>query len=279
MTLDDLVAVINSKRNQQPIICHSPVRTRPISPAGIVQDGSPRLCALMPQNPIRMGTQSAHDGAGTAWRRTPPPDPCDRAAAPRRAPRSHRGGVEPSERKPSRRSRDLSKARLGRGETRRTRRMVCAPSRRGGRQAACRKGVAIQPTGLRQDVAKPVRCLSERGSAFHLPAPVRGRGASYRAIGFYRSGRSPNWLKFKNPAAPAVKREAERRTGADSKEPAQAPSSLLRVVPAPLIEGVPTAPPALGGTGGAGLSRLWGYGGGLPSLHVSGGVCERWRWR
>ena len=25
----------------------------------------------------------------------------------------------------------------------------------------------------------------------------------------YRSGHSPNWLKIKNPAAPAVKREAE----------------------------------------------------------------------
>jgi bifunctional non-homologous end joining protein LigD len=25
----------------------------------------------------------------------------------------------------------------------------------------------------------------------------------------YRSGRSPDWLKFKNPAAPAVRREAE----------------------------------------------------------------------
>jgi ATP-dependent DNA ligase len=24
----------------------------------------------------------------------------------------------------------------------------------------------------------------------------------------YRSGRSPDWLKFKNPAAPAVRREA-----------------------------------------------------------------------
>ena len=34
------------------------------------------------------------------------------------------------------------KARLGR-ETRRTRRVVCAPSRRGGRRAACRKGVAV----------------------------------------------------------------------------------------------------------------------------------------
>jgi bifunctional non-homologous end joining protein LigD len=29
----------------------------------------------------------------------------------------------------------------------------------------------------------------------------------------YRSGRSPDWLKMKNPAAPAVKREAEENWG------------------------------------------------------------------
>jgi bifunctional non-homologous end joining protein LigD len=29
----------------------------------------------------------------------------------------------------------------------------------------------------------------------------------------YRSGRSPDWLKFKNPDAPAVKREAEEDRG------------------------------------------------------------------
>jgi hypothetical protein len=29
----------------------------------------------------------------------------------------------------------------------------------------------------------------------------------------YRSGRSPDWLKFKNPAAPAVKREAQEEWG------------------------------------------------------------------
>jgi bifunctional non-homologous end joining protein LigD len=29
----------------------------------------------------------------------------------------------------------------------------------------------------------------------------------------YRSGRSKDWLKFKNPAAPAVKREAEEDWG------------------------------------------------------------------
>jgi ATP-dependent DNA ligase len=29
----------------------------------------------------------------------------------------------------------------------------------------------------------------------------------------YRSGRSPDWLKFKNPAAPAVRREGEEEWG------------------------------------------------------------------
>jgi bifunctional non-homologous end joining protein LigD len=32
-------------------------------------------------------------------------------------------------------------------------------------------------------------------------------------IQVYRSGRSPHWLKMKNPAAPAVKREAEEDWG------------------------------------------------------------------
>jgi hypothetical protein len=31
----------------------------------------------------------------------------------------------------------------------------------------------------------------------------------------YRSGRSPVWLRSKNPAAPAVKREAEKDWGKD----------------------------------------------------------------
>jgi bifunctional non-homologous end joining protein LigD len=34
----------------------------------------------------------------------------------------------------------------------------------------------------------------------------------------YRSGRSPDWLKFKNPAAPAVKREAEEDWGQQSRQ-------------------------------------------------------------
>jgi hypothetical protein len=34
-------------------------------------------------------------------------------------------------------------------------------------------------------------------------------------MGLYRSGRSPDWLRSKNPAAPAVKREAEKDWGKD----------------------------------------------------------------
>jgi ATP-dependent DNA ligase len=40
---------------------------------------------------------------------------------------------------------------------------------------------------------------------------------SKRLGSHYRSGRSPDWLKFKNPAAPAVKREAEEDWGKNGK--------------------------------------------------------------
>jgi bifunctional non-homologous end joining protein LigD len=36
---------------------------------------------------------------------------------------------------------------------------------------------------------------------------------SKRLGSFYRSGRSPHWLKIKNPSAPAVTREAEEDWG------------------------------------------------------------------
>jgi bifunctional non-homologous end joining protein LigD len=36
---------------------------------------------------------------------------------------------------------------------------------------------------------------------------------SKRKDSAYRSGRSPDWLKMKNPTAPAVKREAEEEWG------------------------------------------------------------------
>jgi len=43
--------------------------------------------------------------------------------------------------------------------------------------------------------------------------PGKSRGVSKRLGSRYRSGRSPDWLKFKNPAAPAVRREAEEDWG------------------------------------------------------------------
>ena len=45
------------------------------------------------------------------------------------------------------------------------------------------------------------------------PARWALRIVSERPGSRYRSGRSPNWLKFKHPAAPAVKREAEEDWG------------------------------------------------------------------
>jgi hypothetical protein len=63
-----------------------------------------------------------------------------------------------------------------------------------------------------RDVAKAIRCLGERVGHFFARS-VRGHRPSYRAIGSYRSGRSPDWLKSKNPACAAVKREAEEDWG------------------------------------------------------------------
>ena len=40
-----------------------------------------------------------------------------------------------------------------------------------------------------------------------------GCGLTERLGSRYRSGRSPDWLKFKNPQAPAVQREAEEDWG------------------------------------------------------------------
>jgi ATP-dependent DNA ligase len=42
-----------------------------------------------------------------------------------------------------------------------------------------------------------------------MTAIPRGKYLGKRLGSRYRSGRSADWLKFKNPAAPAVKRETE----------------------------------------------------------------------
>jgi hypothetical protein len=45
-------------------------------------------------------------------------------------------------------------------------------------------------------------------------APTEKDGITPQRLGSrYRSGRSRDWLKFKNPNAPAVKREAEEDWG------------------------------------------------------------------
>ena len=45
------------------------------------------------------------------------------------------------------------------------------------------------------------------------PAPGGHIQGAYFACPLYRSGRTSDWLKFKNPEAPAVKREAEEDWG------------------------------------------------------------------
>jgi hypothetical protein len=57
----------------------------------------------------------------------------------------------------------------------------------------------------------PERAPGARLRPDGLPAslPYGPGGIVSKRLGSYRAGRSPDWLKFKNPVAPAVKREAE----------------------------------------------------------------------
>jgi O-methyltransferase domain len=59
------------------------------------------------------------------------------------------------------------------------------------------------------------RAVARHFLTIQSPASLIGSGVlSVRGLGsLYRSGRSPDWLKFKNPDAPAVKREAEEDWG------------------------------------------------------------------
>ena len=54
----------------------------------------------------------------------------------------------------------------------------------------------------------------EGSVVFQHPCKMGLEGIVSKRLGSrYRSGRSPDWLKFKNPEAPAVKREAEEDWG------------------------------------------------------------------
>jgi bifunctional non-homologous end joining protein LigD len=53
-----------------------------------------------------------------------------------------------------------------------------------------------------------------RGSGERAACKMGLEGIVSKRLGSrYRSGRTPDWLKFKNPEAPAVKREAEEEWG------------------------------------------------------------------
>jgi ATP-dependent DNA ligase len=60
-----------------------------------------------------------------------------------------------------------------------------------------------------------MRLNEHREHDWSSSTPARGGwGIVSKRLGSrYRSGRSPDWLKFKNPAGPAVKREAEEDWG------------------------------------------------------------------
>jgi ATP-dependent DNA ligase len=61
-----------------------------------------------------------------------------------------------------------------------------------------------QPLPLSERLEQPGDVVFQHACRMGLEGIVSKRLGSR-----YRSGRSPDWLKFKNPEAPAVKREAE----------------------------------------------------------------------
>jgi ATP-dependent DNA ligase len=76
---------------------------------------------------------------------------------------------------------------------------------------------------------KTVRMVEEKGKVvFRHACLMELEGIVSKRLGSkYRSGRSPDWLKFKNPAAPAVRREVEEdwgRSGGDENPHALWPS-------------------------------------------------------
>jgi hypothetical protein len=80
---------------------------------------------------------------------------------------------------------------------------------------------------------------------FHHACTLGAEGIVSKRLGSrYRSGRSPDWLKFKNPQAPAVRREA---CPSSSARPASAPGSTrtARTTPAYTGESVASTRPAL----------------------------------
>ena len=63
--------------------------------------------------------------------------------------------------------------------------------------------------GLNTTLTALREAQAQRAAASGAPLIGLEGIVSKRLGATYRSGRSPDWLKFKNPNAPAVKREAE----------------------------------------------------------------------
>jgi len=78
------------------------------------------------------------------------------------------------------------------------------------RKAALAKLLRKAPVRLQlsEHIAEPGDVVFRHACKLGLEGIVSKRLGSR-----YRSGRSPDWLKMKNPAAPAVKREAEEDWG------------------------------------------------------------------
>ena len=99
--------------------------------------------------------------------------------------------------------------------------MVCAPSRRGGRQADCSKGVAIQPSALRRDVAE--EGLSEQHTSRHEAGNSRAPHLLQQNAGALDLGGAALPQLAVKPGADVV---VERLLDDDSRENVSLPAAL-----------------------------------------------------
>ena len=72
----------------------------------------------------------------------------------------------------------------------------------------------IRPAGNKPESTRPWNVLGPMAVTPRHACKLGLEGIVSKRLGSrYRSGRSPDWLKMKNPDAPAVKREAEEDWG------------------------------------------------------------------
>jgi ATP-dependent DNA ligase len=76
-----------------------------------------------------------------------------------------------------------------------------------------RQDVALQASSADAEAATQAQAEKADGEKTDRIISVLIGIVSKRLGSLYRSGRSPHWIKVKNPKAPAVKREAEEDWG------------------------------------------------------------------